>query len=79
MNADEDELVAMFRKLSPFDQRRVLEFVRAMKPQIPPDQRKPVGGMYEHLGLRISKEEIDEARREAWVDFPRAFPEGETP
>jgi hypothetical protein len=28
-------------------------------------------GLIEHLGFRVSAEEIDEARREMWKDFPR--------
>lgn len=75
----EEEIIEKYRKLSPFDQKRVLDFVRELKPALPPEQRKPLGGMYEHLGLHISKEEIDEARREAWANFPREFPEGEAP
>ena len=39
-----------------------------------PNRKDPMG-MFAHLGLSISKEEIDEARREAWANFPRDLPE----
>jgi hypothetical protein len=40
----------------------------------PADQPLPLRGRFADLDLSIPKEEIDEALREAWQDFPRAFP-----
>ncbi len=34
-------------------------------------------GRFADLQLSIPKEDIDEAQREAWANFPRAFPEPE--
>jgi hypothetical protein len=31
--------------------------------------------MFAHLNIHISAEDIDEARREAWANFPREFPQ----
>ena len=38
------------------------------------DQPLPLRGRFADLDLSIPKEDIDEAQREAWQDFPRAFP-----
>lgn len=56
-----------------------------VKPSVPSAQIVPLPkridpkGMFAHRGVRMTAEEIDEARREAWADFPRDFPEGATP
>jgi hypothetical protein len=76
----EEELLETFRQLAPADQQRVLEFVRSLKPPVPPQQRKDTRGMFaHHLTVPITKEMIDEARREMWANFPREFPEGHEP
>jgi hypothetical protein len=38
-------------------------------------QPLPLRGRFADLKLSIPKEDIDEAQRETWHDFPRAFPE----
>jgi hypothetical protein len=78
VSAEEEELLEKFRKLSPVDQQQVLEFVRSLKPAGPPEQRKELRAMFaHHLTVPITREVIDEARREMWANFPRDFPEGE--
>jgi hypothetical protein len=37
--------------------------------------RPPLRGRFADLRLSIPKEDLDEAQRETWQDFPRAFPE----
>jgi hypothetical protein len=32
-------------------------------------------GRFAHLGWSFPKEEIDEAQREMWANFPREFPD----
>ncbi len=77
MTDEETELVEKFRKLSEFDRKRVLDFVREMKPWVPPEQRKDTRGMFAHHNtVPVTKEMIDEARREMWANFPRDFPKG---
>jgi hypothetical protein len=74
----EEELLEKFRMLSPLDQQRVLDFVREMKPPVLPEQRKNTRGMFaHHATVPITKEMIDEARREMWANFPREFPKGQ--
>jgi hypothetical protein len=63
-------------RLSPEDQQKVLQFVQSL---LPPAPRRDPKGMYAHHGVRITAEEISEARREAWDGFPRDLPEGAAP
>lgn len=60
------------------DRTRVLNFIANLRrnTEAPPQITQ---GMYAHLGISISKEEIDEARREAWANFPREIPNGYEP
>lgn len=44
---------------------------------VSPTERKPLVGRFAHLGLTFTKEEIDDARREMWANFPREFPDPE--
>jgi hypothetical protein len=37
--------------------------------------RPPLRGRFADLKLSISTEDLDEAQREAWQNFPREFPE----
>jgi len=61
--------------LSPEDQKKVAEFVETLAAATPRRPRKSPVGMFAHLGIDIPPEVIDEARREAWANFPREFPE----
>jgi len=38
-------------------------------------QPPPLRGRFADLNLSIPKQDLDEAQRETWQDFPRAFPE----
>ncbi len=66
-----DAIAETVRALSPEDQERVLAFARSMKPLVPVEQRKDPRGMFEHLGVHLTLEELQEARREAWASSPR--------
>ena len=39
------------------------------------EDRPALIGRFAHLGYSFPKEEIDEAQREMWANFPREFPE----
>ena len=43
------------------------------QPGAPP--HRPLRGRFADLKLPISKEDFDEAQREAWANFPRDFPD----
>jgi len=61
--------------LPPEDQQKVAELVESLAAAKPQRPRKNPMGMFAHRGIDIPPEVIDEARREAWRNFPREFPE----
>lgn len=68
----EQNLMAKIKRLPPERQREVLDFVEAQeRKNSRTEGNPPLRGMFAHLGIHISAEDIDEARREAWAGFPR--------
>ena len=68
----EQSILDAVRALSSEQQEELLKFAGALRAR--EDNRAPREngyGMLAHLGFRVSPEEIDEARREIWGDFPR--------
>ena len=67
------ELIAEKAKDLPLDKQQELldfaEFLCARVGTKPP--LKSSAGLWEDLGVDISAEDIDEARREMWGNFPR--------
>jgi hypothetical protein len=66
------ELVALAQNLSPLDKVRLVEQVMAtleqdLQPEVKP--RRSLLGIWSDVN--ISEEDIDEARREMWGNFPR--------
>jgi hypothetical protein len=76
----QEAVLKQLQTLSPEDQQKVLHFAHSLQPQEGAGlQRKDPRGMFERRGVHITAEEIDEARREAWANFPRDFPQETTP
>jgi hypothetical protein len=65
------DVIAKLQGLSPEDLEKVLHFVETLAPTSPPPQRRSLRGRFAHLGVHISADDIDEARKEAWGNFPR--------
>ena len=70
-----EEVLELVRQLSPEEKRRL---IRALGPEIQLDalgkhraSSRSLLGVVEELGPAPSEEEIDEARQEAWKNFPR--------
>ena len=70
-----NEVFDLAKKLSPRDKIRLIEH---MAPEVErdllasqPKPRKSLWGLWANLGPAPSAEEIDEARREEWTNFPR--------
>ncbi len=59
------------RQLTLAEQRRLREDLAALEVQPRPAPRESLYGIAAHLGPAPSAEEIDEARREMWANFPR--------
>jgi len=68
-----EELIVQDLRALPLDrQREVLDFVQFLKQKT--SEKKPLKsaeGLLAGLGIHISAEDIDEARREMWGNFPR--------
>ena len=68
-----EEIVARLRELSPNQREQVLRYVSAL-PRDEGDETPPLRslkGMWKEYGIRITEEDIAEARREMWGNFPR--------
>lgn len=66
----EEAIVARVRELPPERQQEVLDFAnfigeKAKRP------RRSMYGLWKGMGLSFSEEEIAEARKEMWGNFPR--------
>ena len=68
----EEMVVEKLRGSPPEKQKEVLEFVESLKqqngPQKPP---RSLEGLWADLDIVITEEDIAEARREMWGNFPR--------
>jgi hypothetical protein len=66
------KVIAKLHQLTPEQQAEVLRLVEALADQrTPTHSRTNPFGLWSDLGLSISAEEIDQARREMWGNFPR--------
>jgi hypothetical protein len=70
-----EKAIAILKELSPRERLKVLEqMLPVTKQEIAEEQPRPkksLRGIVAHLGPAPSAEDIDEARREAWANFPR--------
>jgi hypothetical protein len=68
----EQEVLEKLRELPPEKQKEVLDFVDFLKGQNGP--KKPLRslrGLWKDLNIDITEEDIAQARREMWGNFPR--------
>jgi hypothetical protein len=68
----EEMVLEKLRGLPPEKQKEVLKFVESLKPG--EGAKKPLRsleGIWEDLDIDITEEDIAEARREMWGNFPR--------
>jgi hypothetical protein len=67
-----DLVLEKLRELPPDKQKAVLEFVESLQQNGGPAKTlKGFEGLLENYNVQISEEDIAEARREMWVNFPR--------
>ncbi len=68
----EEQILEKFRELPAHKQQAVLDFVDFLRQKHASTQpRRSLGGLWADLGIEISEEDIAEARREMWGNFPR--------
>jgi EAL domain-containing protein (putative c-di-GMP-specific phosphodiesterase class I) len=68
----EQQVLEKLRDLPPDKQKEVLEFVDFLNEKNGP--KKPIRslrGLWAGLNIQITEEDIAEARREMWSNFPR--------
>ncbi len=67
----EQAVMEKLRTLPPEQQEKVLEFVETLQPPTEQQPRRSLMGLWADLDIGITDEDIDEARREMWGNFPR--------
>ena len=69
----EQQVVEKPRDLPPEKQREVLDFVDFLKAKNGGEKkpRRSLRGLWADLNIHIREEDIAEARRETWGNFPR--------
>lgn len=68
----EEQVLEKLRDLPPEKQKEVLDFVDSLKDR--DGSKKPcrsLRGLWADLNIHITEEDIAEARREMWGNFPR--------
>ncbi|MEY2977503.1 MAG: DUF2281 domain-containing protein [Prochlorotrichaceae cyanobacterium] len=69
----EQAVLRNLRQLSPEKQQHVLDFTEFLKKQQAPNQSNPsLKGIWSNLVIDITEEDMAEARREMWGNFPRS-------
>ncbi len=68
----EQQVVEKLRDLPPEKQKEVLDFVDFLKEKNggPKKPRRSLRGLWADLNIHITEEDIAEARREMWGNFP---------
>lgn len=70
-----DAALNMLRQLPPRERLKVISIVlpetEQELPMPEPTLRKSLRGLWKDLNVNLSAEDIDEARRECWKNFPR--------
>lgn len=68
----EQQIADKLRELSPEKQKEVLAFVDSLKRESgSPKKLRSLEGLWADLEIDITEEDIAEARREMWGNFPR--------
>lgn len=67
----EHSVIDRILSLTPEQQRKVVEFVESLEKRKTPRARRSLMGMFSHLNIHVSEEDLAKARREMWGNFPR--------
>lgn len=68
----EEQVLEKLRDLPPEKQKEVLNFVESLKKENGgKTARRSLRGLWKDLNIEITEEDIAEARREMWGNFPR--------
>lgn len=68
----EQEILEQLRQLPQEKQQEVLDFVAFLREKTTPKKpRRSLKGLCADLNIKITEQDIAEARREMWSNFPR--------
>jgi hypothetical protein len=68
----EELVIEKLRGLAPDQKKEVLDFVEFLREKrVPKQPLRGFQGIWADLGVEITAQDIAEARREMWGDFPR--------
>jgi hypothetical protein len=67
----EQSILETIRSLPPDKQLELLDHAKQLQQSTPKEPLKSGRGLWADLNISLSAEEIDEARREMWKNFPR--------
>lgn len=68
----EKSVIERLESLTPEQQGKLLDFLNSLEETtVPKAPRRSLRGLFADLGVTISGEDIEEARREMWGKFPR--------
>ncbi|HUE20549.1 MAG TPA: DUF2281 domain-containing protein [Bryobacteraceae bacterium] len=68
----EEAILEKVRLLPPEKQHEVLDFTEFLQARTATNEpREPLRGLWKDLAVSVTEEDISEARREMWGDFPR--------
>lgn len=72
-SATADVVLTLMRQLPPLGRLRVIAQILPKMELAAPESTRPksLRGLWKDLDFDISAEDIDQARREAWANFPR--------
>lgn len=71
----EQSILENLRQLPPEKQQEVLDFAEFLRQKATSKQpRRSLKGLWADQDIHITEEDIAEARREMWGNFPREFP-----
>ena len=67
----EQQVIEKLRELPPEKQKEVLDFAASLTKEENPRKLRSLEGLLEDLNLDITEEDIAQARKEMWGNFPR--------
>lgn len=67
----EEQVLEKLRALPPQKQKEVLAFVSLLRERSEQKERRSLRGLWADLNVKVTENDISDARREMWGNFPR--------
>ncbi len=77
MNQDvlEKKVLQGFRELPPEKQKEVLDYLELLRSRFSNGPSTVLKGLWKHLDVDISEQDVADSRRQMWASFPREVEE----